>query len=177
MSKKVLISFSGRSGGNCARIAEFLSDQMDSTQVFRFSDFQIEPCGNCDCECLKGGSCPKHDMETALMDAVCGSDEAWFIVPNYCGFPCANLYIYNERSVGYFGGSRQRMEQYMAVPKRFVLIGNGSQEIFQRAFKQHTNEEPKILQLQSREFQVSSIAGNLIDQQEVQNRLIQFLPG
>ena len=90
---------------------------------------------------------------------------------------CANLYIYNERSVGYFGGSHQRMEQYMSVPKRFVLIGNGSQENFQQAFKQHTNEEPKIMQLQSREFQVSSIAGDLIDQQEVQNRLIQFLRG
>ena len=175
MSKKVLISFSGRSNGNCARIAEFLSDQMDSAQVFRFSDFQIEPCGHCNCECLKGGSCPKHDMETALMDAVCGSDEAWFIVPNYCGFPCANLYIYNERSVGYFGRDRRRMEQYMAVPKHFVLIGNGSQENFRRAFEQHTNEAPKILQLQSREFQVSSIAANLLDQPEVQNRLIQFL--
>lgn len=177
MSKKVLISFSGRDAGNCARIAEFLSGQMDSAQVFRFSDFQIEPCRNCDYECLKGGSCPKHDMETTLMDAVCGSDEAWFIVPNFCGFPCANLYIYNERSVGYFGGNRQRLEQYMSVPKRFVLIGNGGQEMFRRSFKQHTNEEPKILQLQSREFRVSSITGNLIDQQEVQNRLIQFLQG
>lgn len=175
MSKKILISFSGRSNGNCARIAGFLSGQMDNAQLFRFSDFQIEPCGNCDCECLKGSSCPKSDMETTLMDAVCGSSEAWFIVPNYCGFPCANLYIYNERSVGYFGGSRHRMEQYMAVPKRFVLIGNGSQENFRRAFEQHTNEDPKILQLCSQEFHVSSIAGNLLDLQEVQNRLIQFL--
>ena len=175
MSKKVLISFSGRNTGNCARIAAFLSEQMEGAQSFRFSDFQIEPCGNCSCECLKGSVCPKNDMETALMNAVCSSDEAWFIVPNYCGFPCANLYIYNERSVGYFGGDRQRMEQYMAVPKRFVLIGNGSQENFRRAFEQHTNEVPKILQLQSREFQVSSIAGNLLNQPEVQNRLIQFL--
>ena len=175
MSKKVLISFSGRGAGNCARIAEFLSEQMDDAQNFRFSDFQIDPCGNCDCECLSGGSCPKSDMEAVLMDAVCSSDEAWFIVPNYCGSPCANLYIYNERSVGYFNGDRQRMERYMAVPKRFVLIGNGSQENFHRAFQQHTKEEPEILQLCSREFQVSSIAGNLVDLQEVQNRLIQFL--
>lgn len=174
MSNKVIISFSGRAMGNCARIAGFLSQRFGG-RVFRFSDFSISPCGSCGGECLRGGTCPKDDMERTLLDAVCGCDEAWFIVPDYCGFPNANLFIYNERSVGYFCQEPQRLEQYMAVPKRFVLISNGSQESFRQAFAQHTNGEQRILQLCSREFGKRSIDGDLIDHPEVQNRLVSFI--
>lgn len=174
MSNNVIISFSGRSNGNCARIAGFLAQRLDA-RVFRFSDFSIEPCGRCGGECLSGSVCPKDDMETELLDAVCGCSEAWFIVPDHCGFPCADLFIYNERSVGYFCRHPERLERYMAVPKRFVLISNGDRENFRQAFAQHTDGEQKVLQLRSEEFGTKSIAGDLIDHPEVQNRLIRFL--
>lgn len=172
---RLIISFSGRRNGNCTRIAEFLAQEMPDSQVFRFSDIEIRPCGNCDGECLKGGTCPKDDMEQVLLDAVCSCNEAWFIVPDHCGFPCANLYIYNERSTGYFCRHPQRLEEYMAVPKRFVLISNSDQDNFNRAFAQHTCEEPIVLQLRSKEYCTSSIAGTLLEHPEIQNRLNRFV--
>lgn len=173
--RRLIISFSGRSNGNCTRIAEFLAREMPDSQVFRFCDIEIGPCGNCDGECLKGGTCPKDDTEQVLLDAVCSCDEAWFIVPDHCGFPCANLYIYNERSTGYFCRQPHRLEEYLAVPKRFVLVSNSDQDNFNRAFAQHTHDKPIVIQLRSNEFHVSSIAGSLVDIPEIQKRLKQFI--
>jgi len=133
MNKKVVIlSFSGRKAGNCAAISDFIERFYMRTNVLSFivDNKSFPACGGCDYECLKQGvRCPVlTEDQRKIMEAITKSDLVYFIVPNYCGYPCANYFAFNERSVGYFNMDRALMEKYMAVKKRFIVVSN-SEEI------------------------------------------------
>ena len=87
-----------------------------------------------------------------MMDNICQADLAYFIVPNYCGYPCANYFAFNERTVGYFNLKRELMQKYMNVPKRFIMISNTEGSNFANAMKQQVNGEPDILYLKSGKY-------------------------
>lgn len=174
----VIISFSGRKHGNCEQISEYIKDRSnDSVKIYCFSDFSIQPCGNCCYECFdKRKECPHlEDNEHNILDDICNSDLTYFIVPNYCGHPGANLFIFNERSVGYFHGESTRLQKYMSVPKRFITVSNSESETFVNAYLQHTNEAPEILWLSTSKFGKRSIAGDLLDSIEAKELLQQFI--
>jgi len=178
MSKNVtILSFSSRTNGNCANISNYLSNYYNRTNVYTYTiDAEtVQPCGKCDCECLNPDvHCPHLSEEyRTLMDTVCESDLVYFIVPNYCGYPCGNYFAYNERSVGYFDLDRSKMNAYMAVPKRFVIVSNT--EGFEAAMKQQTSEEPEILYLKSGKYKKSSIAGDILESAEARADLDTFL--
>lgn len=173
----VILSFSDRKNGNCANISKFISNyyaQADTTCVTICAD-NFRPCGDCDYECLKAGmACPNlTQQQTAIMDAICNSDLVYFVVPNYCGFPCANYFAFNERSVGYFGMDRKKMDRYMSVPKRFVVVSNT--EVFENAMRQQTNAEPEILYIKSSKYKKRSTAGDLMDSEAARADLAAFL--
>lgn len=109
------------------------------------------------------------------MDRICRSDLVYFIVPNYCGYPCANYFAFNERSVGYFNLNRNRMDQYMSVPKRFIVVSNTAGDPFRAAMSQQTAKEPDILYLQSSKYHKRSIAGDLLESEAVKADLEAFL--
>ena len=97
------------------------------------------------------------------MDAVTNSDTAYFIIPNYCGMPCANYYAFNERSVGYFNLDRNKMKAYMSVKKKFVVISNTESDQFVNALRQQVNEDPDIVYLKTRKYGKQSIAGDILE--------------
>lgn len=167
-----ILSFSSRNRGNCAAVSAHLQSYYTNSVAYTVA---LEPCGNCDYECLQAGkTCPKPEpVQTKIMDAVCRSDLAYFIVPNYCGYPSANYFAFNERSVGYFNGDREKMERYMNVPKRFVVISNT--EGFEDAMRQQTNAEPDILYLGSRSYGKRSIDGDILDSDAARSELDGFL--
>lgn len=68
--------------------------------LYRFSEFSIKPFGHCHYECFSpSGLCPQaDDQEQALMEAIVRSKMVFFVVPNYCDYPCANFFAFNERS-------------------------------------------------------------------------------
>lgn len=178
MNKYVtILSFSSRPNGNCAKISQYLSNYHKQTNVrsYIIDAETVHPCGKCDCECLKSGMhCPQLNAEyRALMETVCVSDLVYFVVPNYCGYPCGNYFAYNERSVGYFDLDRSKMNAYMAVPKRFIIVSNT--EGFEAAMKQQTNGEPDILYLKSGKYKKRSIAGDILDSAEARADLDEFL--
>lgn len=180
MNKKVIIlSFSTRKKGNCAEISAFLEHFYIRTNVssYKVDSINFAPCGGCDYECLKQELvCPKlTDEQKEVMDAICDSDLAYFIIPNYCGYPCANYFAFNERSVGYFNMDRERMERYMAVPKRFIIVSNSEGDNFAGAMRQQINDEPDILYLKSGKYQKQSIAGDLLDSDEAKADLMAYL--
>lgn len=178
MSNRItILSFSSRRNGNCANIAKYISNRYVRTNVRHWTvDAALfAPCGSCDCECLKPGmTCPQVSPEQKrVMDAICDSDLVYFVVPNYCGYPCANYFAFNERSVGYFGMDRGKMERYMKVRKRFIIVSNT--EGFEEAMHQQTTDEPEILYMKSRKYHKQSVAGDLLDSEAARADLDAFL--
>ena len=96
---------------------------------------------------------------------------AYFVVPNYCDYPCANFFIFNERSQCYFQGHSELLEQYLNVPKKFIVVSNSTSENFRLAFTQHVYDEPEILILSAKRYEKNSISGSLVALDEVRTEL------
>ena len=93
------------------------------------------------------------------------SDQAVFIVPNYCDYPCANFFIFNERSQCHFQGHGELLERYLNVPKKFIVVSNTGRENFVQAFRYHVAENigPDILFLSAKTYGKNSTDGDLLD--------------
>ena len=169
MNKRVLVlTFSSRKNGNCVAISRHICNFFKRTNVpVRVLDAsQIAPCNGCDYECLRPGViCSNLTQEQSnLMDTLCNSDLVYFVVPNYCGLPCANYYAFNERTVGYFNMDREKMNQYMRVDKRFIIVSNT--EGFEQAMQQQTLDAPICIYLKTRQYSKQSINGDLMDSKD-----------
>lgn len=180
MSKSiVLIRFSSRNLGNCKAITDQIMDYYQTEIVVDFTvdGNTVAPCSNCDYECLAPGkTCPNLDRaQKTIMDAICGADLTYFIVPNYCGYPCANYFAFNERTVGYFNGDRELMKKYMSVPKRFIIVSNTEGASFVNAMKQQVSGEPEMLYLKTGKYKKRSTAGDMMDSEEACADLKAFL--
>lgn len=180
MNKNVLlIQFSSRKAGNCTSISSYIQDYYSNENVCSYvvDSESMPPCGNCDYECLKAGAvCPRlTDSQKEIFDAVCNTDLALFIVPNYCGFPCANYFAFNERSVGYFNMNRELMQKYMSVEKHFIAVSNTETQNFENAFMQQVNSKPSILYLKTGKYGKRSIAGDLLDSDAAKAELQAYL--
>lgn len=156
---------------------KYLGNQIGNSVLFSFSDFQLPPCGRCGYACFSDReACPYFtDMECRLLDAICQSETACFIVPNYCDFPCANFFIFNERSQCYFQGRPELLERYLNIPKKFVVVSNSKSDNFPAAFVQHCAGAPDILYIRPNKYQKSSILTDLIKFEEVRDELAAFL--
>lgn len=69
-----------------------------------------------------------------------GSDVVFYVVPNYSDFPCSNFFIFNERGQCYFRGTEKRMEKYLSVKKKFIVVSNTGEDNFIRAFRDHVKK-------------------------------------
>ncbi len=178
MTKRtIILDFSARKHGNCEQIAEFITeDRNHSVTKYRLSEQTIHSCSNCAYECFaKDKRCPFFDDdEVKILDDINGSDEVYFIVPNYCGHPPAMLYSFNERSVCWFHGNTNLLERYMSVKKRFIVISNSKPESFRLAFQQHAHD-PEILWLGASAFGLRSMDGDLMKCEEARNILQAFI--
>ena len=152
--KVCVISFSGRAEGNCAAVGAYLKELYGEEAVlYRFADFSLTPCGCCNHECFAGKDCPHiGDMSVTLQEAVADSDLAYFIVPNYCGYPCSNFFVFNERCCCWTWGHQERVDAYSKTPKKFIAISNSGFDNFKQAFRYHCDGDPEILFLGSRKY-------------------------
>jgi len=148
-------------------------------KVFDFSSFTITPCGRCGCECFQAReSCPYFsDLEFTICDTITNSDLAYFIVPNYCDYPCANFFAFNERSQCYFQQHGSLLERYLDIKKKFIVISNTGQENFTIAFRYHITGdlEPDILFLSAKHFHKTSITGDLLDSSQAREAVLCFI--
>ena len=161
----LIISFSARSDGNCDEISKMIQESYScDCTVFRFSQQQIHPCGGCRYECFgKDKPCPYiGDTEYVLMDAVCNHDLTYFVIPNYCDYPCANYFIFNERSQCYFQHKPEQLDAFLRAPKKFIVISNTNQDHFRQILSQNVCSEPEILFLSAKKFGRISIRGDLL---------------
>lgn len=179
MKTITLLRFSHRTAGNCAAIAAYIRGQFPDCRVLEFvmDADSCRPCHGCDYQCLrKEGDCPhRTGAYYDALRAIPASDLVYFILPNYCGFPCASYFAFNERSVGFFGGNQAVLEAYLAVPKRFVIVSNTESQIFTEAMQQQTDQEPKILYLKSKKYEKASICGDILTSEQARSDLERFL--
>ena len=177
--KVVIFNFSPRIDGNCSNIATYISIYHNSAVVtqFHITAENCQPCAGCNYECLTPGSaCPtKSDFLVQAMDAACSSDAIYYIVPNFCGYPNANYFAFNERFVGYFGMNRELRSKYINVPKKFIIVSNTESEQFKAAMQQQTNAEPDMLYLKTSQYKKRSTAGDLMESLDAKNDLKAFL--
>lgn len=176
-----IVSFSGRSDGNCSRIAAALRQKFEGEHqvtVFDFSVLSVTPCGRCRYECFQTReNCPYlSDAEFTLWDTIVNSDRALFVVPNYNDYPCANFFAFQERSQCYFGHHQSLQKQYLAVRKKFIVVSNTNQEHFTEIFHSHVPEgqTPDILFLSAKKYHKRSIQGDLLDVDEVKKTIFHF---
>ena len=175
----VLIRFSSRENGNCYAIAQYLADyhKEDHVKSYKIDSNVVVPCENCDYECLKpGAACPGvTSAQTEIMDAISQADLAYFMIPNYCGFPPASYYAFNERSVGYFNKNRELMGKYRSVAKKFVIVSNTEGQNFESAIRSQVMGEPEIIYLKTGKYKKQSTAGDLMESDEAKADLNEFL--
>ena len=95
------------------------------------------------------------------MDAVCNHDLTYFVIPNYCDYPCANYFIFNERSQCYFQHKPEQLDAFLRAPKKFIVISNTNQDHFRQILSQNVCNEPEILFLSAKKFGRISIRGDL----------------
>lgn len=179
--KVCIVSFSGRPGGNCSSIAEILQQRLqpkNKVTVYDFSSFSITSCGYCNYECFQANEkCPYIcDPEFAICDAITNSDLTYFVIPNYCDYPCSNFYIFNERSQCYFQHHQDLLNQYLSVRKKFIVVSNTGQDNFITAFRDHIPEgsTPDILFLSAIQFHKQSIHGDLMNSTDAKETLFRF---
>jgi len=178
VEKVVILVFSGKLRGNCSSIADYICkhNNRTNTRIIRMHNF-FKPCGDCGYECLQPEKqCPVINQEALeILEAICECELVYYIIPNYCGVPCANYYAFNERLVGWFNGDRAKMQRYKSVRKRFVFISNTENDAFQQVAAQHSNEKNDVLYLASRKYGKQSIAGDLLDSDAAKADLELFL--
>lgn len=177
--KICIISFSGRAGGSCSNIAEILRRYWkEEAKAYDFSNLSITPCGHCGYQCFQAGDkCPYFsDPVYEMYGAVVKSEVTCYIVPNYCDFPCANFFTFNERSQCFFQNHQELLDAYLAVRKKFIVVSNTGRENFESAFRYHVSEEvnPDILFLSAKKYQKVSIHGDLMDSEEARQAVLQF---
>ena len=172
-----VVSFSSRQNGNCAQIGEFVSAQSADVKFYNFANFTINACGNCAYQCFSGGSnCPfVADKEREILDAITNSTVTYFIVPNYCDFPCSNFFVFNERSLCYFQNNAKLLDAYLRVPKKFIVVSNSNMENFVAAFAYHTSDKPEILCLSAEKYGKVSIDGNIMTSKQAVADLREFV--
>ncbi len=175
---EIIVSFSSKTGGNCEQISEYIREVCGSpTKIFRFTDFIIHPCGGCGYECFADNRrCPYiNDPEYRIIEEICNSSKTFFVLPNYCNYPCAHFFIFNERSQCFFQRHPERLERYLDIPKQFVVVSNTGKETFVEALTQHTNKKPDILFLSARHYGKVSIEGTILQSDDAKADLYRFV--
>lgn len=180
MSKNIaLIRFSSRDLGNCAAIAQFLSDyhKDDAVLNFKVDNNVVTPCSDCNYQCLQpGAKCPNvTETQIQVMDAICQADLVYFMIPNYCGFPPASYYAFNEKSVGYFNKNRELMGKYRTVAKKFIVVSNTEGQNFESAIRSQVMGDPEMIYLKTGKYKKQSTAGDLMESEEAKADLLAFL--
>ncbi len=178
--KIIIVNFSGREKGNCFEISQVVAGfhSADEVKCYNFCSLEVYPCGKCNYECFgRQSACPYQDDGVyKIYDDLTYSDFVYYVVPNYCDYPNANYFLFNERSQCYFQHRQELLNRYLAVPKKFIVVSNTGRDNFTQAFLYQVSEgvTPEILFLSARNYQKVSIAGDLMSSDEARRDVEKF---
>ena len=154
-----IVNLSSRLNGNCSIIAKYMLEVDNNAKIYEFGKMNFSNCGKCDYECFKMSPCPLKDDLSILFKELVEAKEIIFIVPNYCGYPCANYFSFNERRCELFSINRAMLMTYLSIPKRFIIVSNSDINLMKNAliYQQNENMEFDYLQIKSRDYGSQSI--------------------
>ena len=110
-----------------------------------------------------------------MLETITQSEMVYFVLPNYCDYPCANYFIFNERSQCYFQGRPELLDEYLRVPKRSIVVSNTNEENFVRALGYQSEKEPEILFLSAKKYGKKSIDGDLLTNEKALGDIKEFV--
>lgn len=114
----LIISFSGRTNGNCDDVLSFIATESDTTLCFR--DLNVHACSDCTYECFYGW-CKYHDDDIyKLYECMQNYEKIFLIVPMYCGNPSSLYFKFCERSQDFF---MHNEEDYEKIISKLYIIG------------------------------------------------------
>lgn len=181
--KVLLISFSSREHGNCNRILKYCSKLLNEnsgvTEVINIYDMNIEECGGCDYYCFKNGICSKNDDLLKLYNKCFEADEIIFAIPTFCGNLCSSYFKFWERGQSVFKDNNEYEDKFLRKIN-IVVIGNivsGGDMAMHEALYSFSNRSfyPQVLLLSSREYDTSSINGDMLNNASMRERIENFI--
>lgn len=172
---KLIISFSGRKGGNCDDILHFLSEENDTRIYFR--ELNVHSCSSCGYECFSGICKYRTDAVYGLFESMPAYEKIFLIVPMYCGNPSSLYFIFNERSQDFF---MHNEDLYDAILSRLYIIGvygdrkrtPGFLDCFERLFE-GSGYSGHVLGIE-RHLYGQKLGDRILDIKEVQQNLLDF---
>ncbi|MDU1348758.1 flavodoxin family protein [Clostridium butanoliproducens] len=182
--RALLLSFSGRKDpGNCIKILEFIKREIAAKYMDSFllniTELKISPCLRCNYECFnKDLGCMINDDVEYVYKEILSSDILIMCVPVYSSAPPSIYFSLRERGQSFFKTDELFMK-YANVKKLYIIIGkkiSGGMETIEILLNDDKNAtDDDVLLLESNEFGQKSIEGNLINCDEVKNRVRDFL--
>lgn len=173
-----ILCFSARQSGNCADISQTIAAHhaSDMMTIHHLEEMNISPCRGCNYECFRQERCPHSaDDVHPLYETLSLADLVYFVLPNYCNAPPALYFAFNERSACFFGGREERLNTYLSVPKRFVVVSSHEAPLFRELLQQHTDKEPDLLFLSAKDYGQKSLEGRLMACEEARHNLRDWL--
>ena len=171
----LIISFSGRSDGNCDQIAKFISSE--NSRIVCFRDLNVHACSGCQYECFAGACKYRRDDIYGLYDSMLGYDRVVLLVPMYCGNPASLYFTFNERSQDYF----MHNDTYDEIIKRLYIIGiYGKAETtpdYIPSLEKWFSDTPyhnRVLGIERRLYD-QKIKDQILDVEEVKTKITNFL--
>ena len=171
----LIISFSGRSNGNCDQIAAYISSE--NSRIVYFRDLNVHACSGCQYECFAGACKYRGDDIYDLYESMIQYDRVILLVPMYCGNPASLYFTFNERSQDYF----MHNDTYEEIVRRLYIIGiHGKEEttpdfipILEKWFCD-TPYHDRVLGIE-RHLHDQKINDRILDVEEVKARITNFL--
>lgn len=177
-----VINFSSRKNGNCFRLSQYvisiLNDKQDNVFFIDFSDMNTAACGKCDYECFKTNCIYKNDDVYKAYRKTIQCEQVISIIPIYCGLPCSNFFLFNERVQGAFINDEE-FALFDKIKNRYIIIGNNGFEAARYIMMQNDKmaEKKDFLSVRSNDMKEKSIKGNLADYQYYRDMVYSFITG
>jgi multimeric flavodoxin WrbA len=160
MEKILIINFSSREDGNCKIISNYVKDCFSNVKLYGFYDLNFSSCGTCNYECFSTRKCIKDDDLVELRSDLLDASRIIFVVPNYCGFPCSNYFVFNERILGSFASNRELFTKYLFIRKDFLIVSNSNFETLKyiMSYQVLNKEQINCLFISSKDYHNNSLS-------------------
>jgi len=188
--------FSARRKGNGFHCMKYCLDKLEKkgfvTLLVNAFDFEIKACSHCDYECyaeeIKGRreDCPIEDDVPKMFGMVRDADWLLFAIPCYGGHAPAIYKAWAER-IPHLPELNQLVKKdferfrklFLNKIKGVIIIGNltgmGDMTLHEVMADFYNIEPPEAILIQSREFGLGSLKGNLIENLAVREKLDRFV--
>lgn len=181
--KTLAVAFSARSEGNCARLSRYCLDKLKEqgwqTELLNAYDLAITPCSHCDYECFANKDCPVNDDVPMIYEKCREADALIFAIPDYGGHLSALYFTFAQRGQFEFKKFNNFDEEFFRK-LNFIIIGNlsaGGDMALHEALYDFANRSfwPETILFSAREYDRSSLEGDLIESPDVKKRLDRFV--